>query len=133
MLIPSESQTIADLYDRLLSCSARTFPEARTPWNVPDTHGVYVIYDANGVVVHVGRTTRGKAGLSQRLYDHVIGSSSFAWDYLNGAGSKLRGTHRFKYLEVPDARRRALLEAYAIGHLCPQHLGLGGLRAEKPK
>ena len=28
-------------------------------------------------------------------------------------------------LVVKDARLRALLEAYAIGSLCPEHIGLG--------
>ena len=37
----------------------------------------------------------------------------------------MRGTHRFKYLEVENIRQRALLEAYAAGNLCPIHFGTG--------
>ena len=66
-----------------------------------------------------------KGGLAQRLRDHLSGSSSFKYHYLNGDGSILRNNYQFRCVEVENPRIRTLLEAYAIGHLCPQHLGLG--------
>jgi hypothetical protein len=60
--------------------------------------------------------------LHRRLSNHLSGKSFFAESHLNGDGAKLRGSYSFQYLEVPDERLRALLEAYAIGHLCPTHV-----------
>jgi hypothetical protein len=86
---------------------------------------VYIIYKEE-VVLHTGRTLRGKDGLQQRLKNHLHGSSSFTVEYLKGKGATLReGGYTYQYLELGDSRKRALLEAYAIGTLCPEHLGLG--------
>src|SRR5258706_7119 len=43
--------------------------------------------------------------------------------YLKRRGSNLRNGYTFRYLIVAPARRRALLEIYATGMLCPVHLG----------
>lgn len=34
----------------------------------------------------------------------------------------------FKYLEVEDGRKRALLESLAVGELCPAHIGTGEIK-----
>jgi len=120
-----EPQIIEALFSKLVSANEIVFPEKREPLNAPKLRGIYIIQMANGTVLHVGNTPRGKEGIYQRLQNHLRGKSSFARSFLEGNGSILRGTHYFKYLEVSDARQRALLEAYAIGKLCPKHIGIG--------
>jgi len=120
-----ESSKIRALCNQLIKAKREPFPLAGTPLNVTNRHGVYVIFGPKGIVRHVGRTVRGQHGLRQRLNDHLHGSSSFTQKAFKGKGARLRGTHRFSFLEVSDRRTRALLEALAIGMLCPQHLGLG--------
>ena len=120
-----EHAVIARLFERLQRAVPVPFPPARQHLDVPSKHGVYIIYSPRGTVLHVGRTLRGKQGLRQRLNNHLHGASSFTIQFLEGKGSKLRGTHMFSFIEVSNARTRALLEAYAIGSLCPKHLGVG--------
>jgi hypothetical protein len=109
-----------------------SFPQLREHLAAPATHGVYVIRDSAQTVVHVGRTYRGRNGLSQRLYNHLRGQSSFVQVYLHGHGSDLRDGYTFQYLEVPDNRERALLEDFATAWHCPKHLSVGALR-KKPQ
>lgn len=120
-----EATDIRKLFRKLRKAIRTPFPEAGQRLRISDRHGVYIIYSPKGSVLHVGRTLRGKRGLRQRLNNHLHGASSFTIQFLNGKGSKLRGTHRFSFLEVSDARARALLEAFAVGNLCPKHLGVG--------
>ena len=120
-----EPLTIRKLYRQLLRSRPKRFPKTGERLAVPDKHGVYIIFAPRGTVLHVGRTLRGKKGLRQRLNNHLHGNSSFTNQFLRGKGSKLRGTHKFAFLEIADARIRALLEAYAVGSLCPKHLGVG--------
>ena len=47
----------------------------------------------------------------------------YSIDDLERDGTTLRKGYTFSYMIVPDPRMRALLEAYAIGRLCPAHLG----------
>jgi len=120
-----ESQEIEMLFQLLLTQPKYSFPAPRQPLPVPTTHGVYIIHKGEDVL-HVGRTIRGRKGLRQRLNNHLQGSSSFTEAYLKGNGSRLRDRyHTYQYLEVPDPRKRALLEALTIGKLCPQHIGVG--------
>lgn len=123
--MPRESLTVRKLYRQLRQARPVLFPRARERMVVPDKHGVYLIYSPRGTVLHVGRTLRGKRGLRQRLKNHLHGASSFTVQFLRGNGSRLRGTHMFSFVEVPNARTRALLEAFAVGNLCPKHLGVG--------
>ncbi len=95
---------------------------------VPNKQGVYIIYDPKNIVVHVGRTQRGKNGLRQRLNNHLLGQSSFVEQYLKGQGSRLRKGYTFKCIVEKNPRIRALLEVFTIGKLCPKHIGLGLLR-----
>lgn len=128
----SEKTTIQQLFKNLIAQEKFAFPERGRPLNVPQTHGVYIIRKGS-TVLHVGRTHRGRNGLRQRLCNHLYGASSFTLEYLGGAGEKLRKGHTYQYLEVKNDKRRALLEAYAIGTLCPEHLGLGKRKKKDSK
>jgi hypothetical protein len=120
-----EREEIGRLYESLLRQNKSPFPQPRQTFDVPVTHGVYVIYQGENVL-HVGRTVRGEHGLRQRLKNHLQGKSSFARKYLSGDGSSLRdNSFSFQFLEASDRRKRALLEALAIGKLCPKHIGIG--------
>jgi hypothetical protein len=122
-----EQEDVRALFKKLLVQPKESFPKVGLKLNTPDTHGVYLIYDQAETVVHVGRTVRGKLGLTQRLRNHLQGNSSFTVSYLKKDGSKLRQGYMFRYLEVPNPRLRAILEAYATGCLCPVHIGVGQL------
>ena len=87
--------------------------------------GFYLILNPRVSVVHVGRTLLGKRGLYQLLRNHLNAASSFANIYLEGDGSVLRKGYQYKYLVLENHRKRALVEALAIGVLCPKHIGLG--------
>ena len=120
-----EPKTIHQLLQKLIHSEFHLFPPYRQPIEAPTEHGVYIIYNSQDEVVHVGRSVRGKNGLYQRLKNHLQGSSSFTVNYLDEDGSKLRDGYKFKYLVIHDDRKRALVEALATGTLCPLHLGLG--------
>ena len=120
-----ESKTIHQLLQELISSESHFFPPYRQRLKAPTEHGVYIIYNSKDEVVHVGRSVRGKNGLHQRLIDHLQASSSFANNYLEGDGSKLRNGYKFKYLVIHEDRKRALVEALATGTLCPLYIGLG--------
>jgi hypothetical protein len=127
-----ERETIQKLFKQLDRAPKHPFPAPGKSLPAPRTHGVYVIRDAEGVVVHVGRTYRGKNGLYQRLENHLAGSSTFTRDYLKGHGKRLRSGFTFQYYEVSEDRQRALLEHCATAWHCPKHLGVGAARV-KPK
>ena len=121
----SECQEVKTLFDELYAQPKRSFPQNRQPLDAPAKHGVYIIYRKE-TVLHVGRTLRGRDGIHQRLKNHLHGSSSFTNEYLKGKRATLRGDgYTYQYLELEDPRKRALLEAYAVGALCPEHIGLG--------
>lgn len=118
--------TIERLFGRLTSARERSFPVTGEAIEAPDKKGVYIIYNPRGRVLHVGSTPRARGGIAQRLRDHLAGRSSFIHIYYNKKnGSILRKGHSFRCIVVQDARRRALLEAYAIGCLAPLHIGHG--------
>jgi hypothetical protein len=122
---PMERHRIRKLFLQLDKQEKRRFPKPGQSVEAPRTHGVYVIRNLPGNVLHVGRSHRGYSGLKQRLYDHLQGRSSFVDEYLQGQGSRLRKGYTFQYLEVPIDRERALLEHFATAWYCPKHLGLG--------
>ncbi len=126
-----EPGTVRKLFAKLRREPLRTFPEMNKTLDAPGMPGVYVICCPRGEeVLYVGRTSRITRRLKQHM-GHKSGkrsSSSFVKRYgpLGGDGSRLRqDKHMFRCLVVDDARDRALLEAYAIGHLCPAHVGTG--------
>ena len=120
-----EQQAVKALFQKLRRSPLHTFPSFGGKLDAPLAQGVYVIYSPRGKVLHVGRTPQGRNGIHQRLRDHLRGQSSFTSQYLNKDGSKLRDGYKFRCLVVKSPRRRALLEAYAMGCLCPDHIGLG--------
>jgi hypothetical protein len=121
-----EPKAVKAKLSRLAKSSIMRFPIAGKKLAAPDIQGVYLIYDPKGRVAHVGRTVRGKRGLYQRLNNHLHGRSSFVIKALNGKGAKLRNGFKFRFIAIEESRLRALLEAFAIGQLCPDHLGDGG-------
>jgi hypothetical protein len=122
----SDQRSIKRLLKDLRKQPLKKFPKTGGP-DAPREQGVYVIFNAQGGVVHVGRTLRGKRGIFQRLCDHLATRSSFTNQYppLKGDGANLRKGYKFSCLSVTDNRDRALLEALAIGCLRPAHIGLG--------
>jgi hypothetical protein len=120
-----EPKTIKAKFGQLLRSQLILFPPSGERLTVPDLHGVYIIYTPKDRVAHVGRTIRGKNGLRQRLNNHLHGSSSFVAHALGGRGAKLRERYKFRFIPIENSRLRALLEAYSIGQLCPDHLGDG--------
>jgi len=113
------------LFDKLCAQPKLSFPTFRQPLDAPSKLGVYIIRNEE-VVLHIGRTLRGRNGIHQRLKNHLHGSSSFTNEYLKGKGATLREDgYTYQYLALEDPRKRALLEAYAVGTLCPKHVGLG--------
>jgi hypothetical protein len=123
--VNNEHQVINDLFKSLCSQPTRAFPQPRQPLDAPAKHGVYIIRQGE-TVLHVGSTVRGQDGLHQRLNNHLHGSSSFTRKYLKGKRTILRESgFTYQFLELEDARQRALLEAFAVGVLCPKQLGLG--------
>jgi len=113
-------------FNKLLKSRKTTFPKHGlwTKNEVTNKKGVYIIYKGEEIY-HVGSTPRGKDGILGRMGDHLAGRSSFIKKALNGKGKSLRGKYQIKYLPVLKSRLRALLEHYAIGNLCPKHLGEG--------
>jgi len=124
-----EIQEIKKLFRELRKQDKQPFPKKSKTLYAPREHGVYIIHKqirGRETILHVGRTLRGRNGIYQRLKNHLGGASSFTKKTLNGKGSTLRRNgHTYQCLVIKHPRKRALLEAYAIGTLCPKHLGLG--------
>jgi hypothetical protein len=120
-----EPKTIKAKLNQLLKSPLLRFPVSGDRLTVPYLQGVYVIYDPKGRVAHVGRTVRGRRGLHQRINNHLHGRSSFVIKALNGKGARLRQGFKFRFIAIENSRLRALIEAFAIGQLCPDHLGDG--------
>ncbi len=120
-----EKQTVKKLFDKLCKQEKKPFPKKYHPLDAPFKACVYIIR-RNKTVLHAGRTHRCKKGIHQRLVGHLHGSSSFTNIYLHGNGATLRKKgYTYQYLKLENPRKRALLEHYAIGTLCPKHLGTG--------
>jgi hypothetical protein len=121
-------------FAELIRSPLQPFPPPRRQLDETDKRGVYVIYSPCGKVLHVGGTPRGQRGIRQRLSNHLHGKSSFTnksmflWLHggraLKARYSYLRKHCSYRCLPIKDDRLRVLLEAYAIGHLCPDHVGL---------
>jgi hypothetical protein len=118
-----ECSTIGRLFEELIRAPLIPFPLANAPLDAPVERGVYVIYDPKGVPQHVGATPKARNGIRQGLENHLWGLSAFTRACFAHDGSKLRNGYQFRYLIVTEPRERALLECYAIGHLCPSHVG----------
>ena len=127
----AERSGIHRLLGRLKRQPQHPFPARGVRLEAPNSHGVYVIRDAAGRVVHVGRTMRGQNGLRQRLGNHLQAQSSFVISYLKGRGKRLRNGYTYQYLEVAESRNRVLLEYAATVWYCPIHLGDGSARTRQ--
>jgi hypothetical protein len=122
-----EAAAIESMFSELMRAPTQSFPKAHSSPNAPKKAGIYVIHGPRGTVLHVGRG----CDIAQRVREHLFHRTSFTTQYLSGKGSALRNRgHSFRYLVVSDARNRALLEALAIGRLCPKHIGRGWVRPE---
>jgi hypothetical protein len=120
-----ERHRISRHFQKLCSAPLVRFPPSGDRLDAPDKHGVYVIVHRRRGVLHVGRTVSGKRGLFQRLQNHLHGRSSFTVQFAFPEGIDVRAECRFRYITLASARSRALLEAYAVGFLCPAHIGDG--------
>ena len=129
-----EFEEIETLFEELNKSKEILFPVQGEKLLAPKEKGVYIISNDEKTILHVGNTPRAKNGIEQRLKNHMSGASSFSRKYLAQSGQKLRGECFFRYLVIDTAsedrflqqnkaRQRALLECYAIGRLCPKHLG----------
>jgi hypothetical protein len=124
-MMPKDHTTVRRYYKQLQKAPRRAFPQPRQRLDCPRCQGVYIIFDRDRNVAHVGRTTRARSGLAQRLRAHLAGRSSFVVKFLRNKPALLRRGYSYSFVEVPDARHRALVEAYATGMLCPRHIGTG--------
>lgn len=120
-----EQALVRKHFARLLKAPRKSFPASRAPLMCTRKQGVYLIVDSRGRVAHVGRTTRARAGIFQRLKAHLAGRSSFVIKFLKNERVALRRGYQFAFVEIAHARKRALVEAYATGILCPRHVGTG--------
>jgi len=116
---------IERLHRKLCTSKKVLFPKAGYQIYAPSEKGVYIIYNKNNEVVHVGCTPHAKNGIKQRLSDHLQGRSSFVAQFLQRNGEKLRYGYSFRCLAVDDPCDRKYLEALTIGKLCPKHIGKG--------
>lgn len=120
----TESETLMVLHKTLVESELHTFPiigKIKTSNN----QGVYIIYDSNMQVLHVGKTNSAREGINQRLLNHVRNQSSFSKLYMKPNKINLRGFGQFKFIEINEGRTRSLLEALTAGLLCPLHIGTG--------
>ncbi|MBS1551966.1 MAG: hypothetical protein JST15_07860 [Bacteroidetes bacterium] len=118
-----EPEKIQRLLNELQKSDFHNFPQKRKILNVSSKQGVYIIYNFNKEVLHIGRTYRGSQGLKQRLKNHLYRSSSFMQNYSEVTPEILRSTCKFKCIEVENFRERAYLESLAVGSLCPKYIG----------
>jgi hypothetical protein len=119
-----ESKIIKRWYEKLTTSELHPIPE-KGRVEKSTKQGVYIIYDINYCVLHVGRTNGGKNGIDQRILNHIRNQSSFSKLYMRPNGISLRNSSQFRFIEIDDPRIRSLLEALAIGLLCPLHIGTG--------
>ncbi len=122
-----EAKAVRRYLARLRRASRYRFPKTGGILPCPPEQGVYLIFDSKGRVAHVGRTTRARFGLLQRLRAHLAGRSSFVRLFLKTDRTRLRNGYSYSWVAIPNARMRALVEAYATGVLCPRHLGTSEL------
>jgi hypothetical protein len=120
----NEPAVIEELFDELIASNFHMFPQ-KGKVDISVKHGVYIIYGPIDEVLHVGNTPSGRKGLDQRLYNHISCTGIFYQKYLKPNKINMRGTYKFRYIEVENIRIRALLEAFTAGKLCPLHFGTG--------
>jgi hypothetical protein len=117
-----EIDIVRGLFGMLLEAPLHPFP-AIGPVEVTRQKGIYVIYNPNGDPSHVGNSPRGREGLRQRLNNHLSFQSSYTRNFLMPQNLSVRNGYSFRFIVVENPRHMALLQAYAIGNLCPEHIG----------
>ena len=111
-----ERQSIAKRFEDLMNRPFQAFPASRGNLQAPSQPGVYVIYSSRkALVLYVGRNLGAQGSLHRRLTEHLT----------RARFTKNIRKCSFRCLVVKNQRQRTLLEAYAIGHLCPSHLPTG--------
>lgn len=120
----NETQSLKNLHINLLNTQQIVFP-VKGKIRVSVNHGVYIIYSPRNKVLYVGTTKRGGTGLNQRLNNHLYKQSTFNKLFLRPRNISLRTGYKFRYIEVVNSRKRALLEALTAGLLCPEYFGTG--------
>jgi hypothetical protein len=66
-----EWRAVEALFKELIGASRQQFPRSVTGLTALKRRGVYVVYDRKGRVAHVGRTSKAKDGIVQRLQSHA--------------------------------------------------------------
>jgi len=122
-----EPKIIKGMFKQLKDSTSINFPNSGKV-NVSTEQGVYIIYSPTEKILHVGKTSRAKNGLNQRLQNHLTNNSSFSIQFLKSNGKILRSGYKFQYIVESNGRKRTLLEALATGLLCPAHVGTGESR-----
>lgn len=125
-----DEKKVEKLFNQLTTAKVCHFTQSGTRVNISNEQGVYVIYSPQKKVLHVGRTAGGNNGLNQRLNNHRTGKSSFKRMYLQKHKISLNPKYSFRFIEVSDPKIRTFLEAYAIGSMCPAHIGTGEKRVK---
>lgn len=120
-----EHTRIVKLSDDLHEKDLCHFPPLGTRPDATDSKGVYVVCSPSKTPLHVWNTPRARRGINQRLENHLNGKSTFSRKYLRPKGENLQKGYWYRFLKVRGNRQMALLEAYAIGVLCPAHIGTG--------
>jgi len=128
-----ELKKVKAKFNELKRSQQHRFPD-RGNLKVPIQRGVYIIYGPRDEILHVGGTPRDKHGICQRLSNHLYGQSSFTNKsvFLRRHGGRtlkkrynyVRTHCTYRCLPIGEDRLRALIEAYTIGCLCPDHIGL---------
>jgi hypothetical protein len=119
-----EDQRIQAVFNELHAQQDGLCPEPGKPLKAPREPAVYVIHRREAIL-YVGKILRARGGLHQRPRNHLHDSLSFTAKHLKRSGATLHDNgHTCQFLIVKDFRQRALLEAYAVGSLCPRHTGL---------
>jgi hypothetical protein len=124
--ILNEPERVKALFEELTRAPLKRFPDRGYDIDAPRQEGVYVIYDPSDRVSYVGRNVRRPTGLVGRLGAHLRGRGS------PFRRNILRDNYHFRYLIVENPRLRALLEAYATGCLCPEHIRFGEAISSEP-
>jgi excinuclease UvrABC nuclease subunit len=118
-----EGKKIKKLFKKLCKSEGVLVPkEGRI--ELPETEGVYLLLNKKDEVLLVGKTEGGKGGLRSRINSQLFGASPFRKMYLLPSGTDIRKKHYVHCLAIESERDRILVEAYAMGKLCPEFIGM---------
>jgi hypothetical protein len=92
------------------------FP-AKGKINITCNRRVYIIYNPQRTVAHVGNTPRAQNGLCQRLNEQLKGKSSICRIYLGPLELSVRQGFTFRYLEVKSLALGCSFRLWVSAHL----------------